>query len=344
MKLSYSQLACWNSCKKKWAYNYKERLVPRVDRPRLDLGSAVHAGIAFQLRNPNDPMGAAMGVSEFVHEKLEKKLTEAEEEALMDIGDRATKLAEALYANILEKKYSTYYHQSEPMVECKLESPLPIVGWEGFKGYIDWVAVEEATGHVWLVDFKVRSSFQAQEAEEYSVQMAIYMALMRERGIDVRGSISWQVRDTPPKDPKMTTKGTMSKAKIATTWQHYRDCLIREGLDPADYEEEMKPKCDEIEWFRLSRAYRADAEIRNIWNEVVLPTATSIMRPQHHTRNLVFMSCRGCSYNELCLEELRGGDVEFIKKTRFRSLDEQQIDDPELVPAVEEWVPPEITE
>ena len=48
--VSVSQLQTFMSCPKKWAYNYIERLTPRVERPYLSIGKLCHKGMETAMR------------------------------------------------------------------------------------------------------------------------------------------------------------------------------------------------------------------------------------------------------------------------------------------------------
>ncbi len=352
--LSFSQLRTFDSCGHKWKYNYLDRLVPRIDRPKLDVGSAVHRGIAHGLLGES----AQEGVQHWVEEKLERAkppLTEEETEILHTQAAFASELADRALMEFHRAGFETVWlnhpasNEKTALIENKLQIPIDVPGWNGFKGYVDWVAREKASGFLWLVDFKVKESFTNEEAEEYNTQMAIYAYLLRKQyGLETAGSIAWQIKSTLPRAPTLNKADKwgnqkMSRALITTTWEMYEQTLIENGLDPADYIEEMKPKLESVQWFRMAKAYRNQQEIDAVWNEIVLPGAAKVTRdrsnPQFLTRNMNFFNCNGCAYKDLCLEELRGGDTEFIKKARFSVIGGKE----EPAPIVEaEWTPPEL--
>lgn len=354
MHLSFSQLRTFDSCGYKWNLLYNERLVPRIDRPKLDIGSATHRGIAHGLIGED----AAEGVHAWVEEKLERAtppLTEEETENLHTIATLANGLADRALIEFHRAGFETVWlnhpvtKEKVPLIENKLETLIDVPGWDGFKGYVDWVAREKVSGHLWLVDFKVKESFTNEEAEEYNTQMAIYSYLLRKQyGIETAGSIAWQIKSTLPRLPSLNKADKwgvqkMSRALITTTWEVYEAALIEAKLDPDDYIEEMKPKLDAVQWFRQAKAYRNKQEVDAVWEKIVLPGAEKIIRdrenPRLLTRNMNFFNCNGCAYKDLCLEDLRGEDVEFIKKARFSIIGGKE----EPAPIVEaEWTPPEI--
>jgi hypothetical protein len=60
--------------------------------------------------------------------------------------------------------------------------------------------------------------------------------------------------------------------------------------------------------------------VRRVWKEVIEPTAREIRRSNKIVvRNLGHRTCNGCAYRQLCLAELGGGDVEYIRETHYRS-------------------------
>lgn len=331
-RLSFSQLSTWQRCRHQWALRYEEELSSRSERPQLDLGSAVHEGLAAGLtdRNPNDVISA------WADEKYKDARLFVDERANLEILiEKAFGLVERTLKFIDHgHKWQTMLLDTVPLVEFEFEAELPVRGWHGFVGYVDWVARDLETGHSWLIDFKVRESFQADDNEETNMQMAIYQHLLKLRGVQAQGSMSFQIKAELPKQPKLNKDLSMSRAACFTDWATYERALIAHNLNPADYEE-MKTKLSETEFYRLSRAFRSETEVQNTWDHVVIPGARDIARrsKQIH-RSIGFMNCKGCQYKELCFEQLRGGDTDFIISTHFLRKGEK----PEI------FVPPELVD
>lgn len=311
-RLSYSQVSQWTRCRRAWAFKYREELFPRFDRPSLDLGSAVHEGLAAGLQG----FSYEEAINRWADEKYSLELLPEEQEVLQGLLTKAYGITAKSLAFIdLGHKWETVKHDGKPLIEHEFESELGVPGWDGFHGYVDWVARELATGQVWLIDFKVRDSMQPVEAEEFNLQMAIYQYLLGKLNIPAVGSIAWQIRNELPKSPKVNKDGTISRAACATDWDTYSAAVVAAGQDPEHYLE-MKAKLETVEFFRLSRAYRGSNEVQNLWSDVVLPVAKDIGGGIY--RNLNHVTCNGCSYKNLCLEELRGGDTDYIKRSSFQ--------------------------
>lgn len=345
--LSYSQIFVYLLCKWRWAMQYVWRLVPRVEREKLDLGSAGHAGINSALKG--DYVTSGVEKWEEGKRKALKELTDEEEEGISVIAIEAVGIAERAIREFERAGYGNFVHSKfGPLTEVKLTKPLLSTAWAGFKGFVDWIAVEKASGYLWLVDFKIRESFTSVDAEEFNSQAPMYAHLIHhgdaslkvgeeeisdKLGLNIAGSISWQIKNSIPRDPKLNKPDKfgnkkMSRQQILTTWERYRDALIREGIDPKEYEEEMKPKLDGVEWFRMSRAYRNPVEVDAVWEKIVLPLSgeipfarEAVLQGKEPIRSMGFMNCNSCQYQMLCMESLRGGDVEFIKRMNYVTME-----------------------
>lgn len=157
----------------------------------------------------------------------------------------------------------------------------PLPRWKGFHGFIDLI-LKDSEGRLWIVDHKVRRQFLNPSLEEVSLQMAIYQYLAAANDIYVTGTILNEIRP----DPKPGSKALP---------------------------------------FRQTMYYRSPLEVRNVWNEIVIPAAEEIAivrdYPQRIYRNMSYKSCNGCMMREICLEDLRGGDTEFLLETAYKYRD-----------------------
>src|SRR5690606_14242325 len=112
-------------------------------------------------------------------------------------------------------------------------------------------------------------------------------------GYPVAGSITYQIASKPPAVPSLLaargkTEPKMSRARIATTWEKYRQCVIDAGLDPDDYYEEMFPKLN-VEFVRPLIAFRGPEQIQNTIEQIIIPAAVEMQKaynqkPKHLPR------------------------------------------------------------
>ncbi len=323
--LSFSQISTYLRCRQAWRYIYQENLVPRVDARPLSLGSAVHMGLAAALREYHYGRmlvedGVRKGVEAWREQELARDdLFEEEIEAIHQVVADAEQIAIRTLRKLPIDEWETVIDPAgTPMIEYYFT--IPLKGWGGFHGYIDWVGRHKPTGQIWLVDWKVRKSFQPHEAEEVNLQNAAYQytifRILRKPPV---GTITFQISGKPPTRPKLNKDGTMSRALIKTDWETYKVALLEAGLDPDDYLD-MAEKLSTVEFFRPAKEYRTLATVRRVWKEVIELTAREIRRSTKIVvRNLGHCTCNGCAYRQLCLAELSGGDVEYIRETHYRS-------------------------
>lgn len=343
-----SAVASYLRCKHQWYLATVERLVPRVTRPALQLGTLVHKGIeaalymSVETADWNDPQNqddAYFGVIENavsgeLQAYLEQhKLFNEEIEELMKLALKATRIAHRSAANLL-KDFEPIEIGGELAIEFRVTVPVKKNKvYDHFHGTIDLVARERQSGMLWLIDHKVRGTLQPIEDEEVNIQMVAYQyALLKTYGIKTVGSIAHQIFSELPAEPKVNKNGEISKAACKTDWATYRAAVVREGQNPDDYLE-MAQKLQEVEFWRYSRAYRSEREITNVWQEIILNTASDMARKvKRLPRSLSAWNCKGCQFRTLCLEELRGGDIEYLKATDFQVRPQDQ----ESIPVVQE--------
>ncbi|HOB43940.1 MAG TPA: PD-(D/E)XK nuclease family protein [Bacillota bacterium] len=322
--LSFSQISTYLRCRQEWWYVYQENLVPRVDARPLSLGSAVHMGLATALREyyygtmPVED-GVRKGVESWKERELARDdLFEEEIEAIHQVGADAEQIAIRTLRKLPIDEWETVVDPAGiPMIEYHFT--IPLKGWGGFHGYIDWVGRHKPTDQIWLVDWKVRGSFQPYEAEEVNLQNAAYQyAIFRILRKPPVGTITFQISDKSPAKPKLNKDGTMSRALIKTDWETYKAALLEAGLNPDDYLD-MAEKLSTVEFFRPAKEYRTLHTVRQVWKGVVEPTAREIRRSNKIVvRNLGYRTCNGCAYRQLCLAELSGEDAGYIRETHYR--------------------------
>lgn len=350
--VSVSQLMVYMSCPKKWEYSYIENLMPRVERPFLTVGKLCHKGMQVAMQemwknqqaglNTDRSSGFAntwmehgiqamidefnqyMSENEFLAEEIP-----AQEQILMD----AYGVFKQAFMEFEPWKYEvvTLQKDGKPIPALELHFLVPCAGSKGLHGYIDAILRDKTTGFVWCTDYKFRKSLSDDTEEAYNVQNAVYTHACEKMGIEITGTMTWQHCNTPAADPAVNKNGTISRAKIKTTWQRYADFCKEHGVDPEPYREEMEPKLADIEWFRATYEYRNDETVDRIWNWVVVPAAYAVKSSytKKNRRMMYPWNCKMCQFQSLCQAELRGYDVEGIKKLGYvvrKSRDNKGVD------------------
>jgi hypothetical protein len=206
-----------------------------------------------------------------------------------------------------------------PALELHFKVPCPPT--KGLHGYIDAILMDKETGFVWCTDYKFRKSLSPDEDEAFNIQNCVYAYACQKMGIDVTGTMTWQHINTPAADPKINKDGSISTAKIKTTWRHYAQFCEEHGQDPQDYYLDMEEKLRDIEWCRATLEYRNPETIDRIWKECVVPAAKQVKAAHNKNadnfRSLYPWNCKMCQYKELCQAELRDHDADFVRTSQF---------------------------
>lgn len=335
--LSYSRLSTWMRCHYAHQIGYTMGLEPRVTKPKMTLGSVVHHGLAFGLRQLWEGKKIGLVIPQVQLELQANKAMESEGlfdeeiEALEELVDELATPLTVRTLRYLDERYKTITHGDGPMIERGFVVPID-APWDGYELWIDWGAEERTTGQRWLVDFKVRESFQPVDTEETNLQMSSYQHGMAEEGLETVGSMSLQIKAVVPRAPTLNKDGRMSRQLITTDWPTYKEALEEAGLDPADYDD-MREKLGTVEFWRESRCYRTSETVKNIWTHVVEPNARAMVQ-KHSPRRTGFGSigCQGCLVREICLEQLRGRDVDSLVEATMKPKERRgRSDEPQAV-------------
>ena len=273
--------------------------------PEMSYGKLGHKMIENILRGEDIHHEIVVGEGEFDTGEIDE---------VQQLIEDVTASVRMFEASLPLSDWETVELDGVPLIEFPVEVPLE--DGDSYIGYIDWVARHKPSGQVWLWDFKFRKSLQADWVEEIDLQKPVYMKHVIDLGIDPIGTICGQIKSTAPKKPAMTKKGTLSKAKVTTTWVIYRDTGIENGLDIADYED-MKDKLKDVEFIRLSRAFRTHEELQRTWDTVFIRSVKQIKTQstsfEPPPRSIGFMNCNNCKFRDICIEDLKGRDTEDLK-------------------------------
>jgi hypothetical protein len=323
------------SCKKKWAYNYLDNLKPRVDRAYLTIGKLCHKGMqiamqkAWEDQQANNPNSIRKWVGWMesglvaIEEEWNKymQVTPLLDEEIPDIEQMLVD-AKSIFRQAFEEfepwKYEvlTLSKNGEKIPALELHFVVPCPPSKGLHGYIDAILKDRETGFIWCTDYKFRKSLSPDDEEAFNIQNAVYTYACIKMGIKITGTKTWQHVNTPASDPQLLKNGSVSRAKIKTTWEKYKNFCEVNGIDPAPYEEEMTEKLSDIEWYRETLEYRNDETVKRMWQDCVIPATKGVMsgygkRPNIY-RSMYPWNCKMCQYQSLCQAELRGYDADAI--------------------------------
>lgn len=315
---SYSRMRTYRSCGYKYNFIYNMGYVPLVAEVAPTLGSAGHAGLAAGYLGQSVDEALERWKSDFVSNHPMYTIGDMDVvRVLGEMADEVVQQACVIVPRALEElcleEWEFLTYKGKPLVEVKFAFPLD--RWKGFTAVIDAVAKHKPTNRVWVIDNKFRKTLQSDEIEEMDIQLPIYQQGLWSLGIETIGTMTNQILSKVPAQPKLNKDGSMSRARISTTWDVYRNALLANNLDPVCYLE-MKDKLD-VEFFRQTYVYRNRQQVQAIWDEIVRKTAVEMRDNPSYVRNLGSLGCRSCGIKEYCMEDLRGGDIEYMLETMF---------------------------
>lgn len=344
--ISASQIMSMMGCEMKWKYNYVDELSPRIDRPCLTIGKLCHKGMecAMEYKWSHETVNNTVADNEQciqagitgMHSEFDTYMNSYEflDEEIpgqTDIFYNAINVFITAWGNFHHEDYKVYSIVKDG-VECpavELHFKIPCPGSKGLHGFIDVILLDKETNQLWSVDYKFRKQLLPDNEEQFNIQNAIYTIACYKMNIPIVGTITWQHSSIPPQTPSINKNGTISRSKIRCTWDSYANFCVEHGQDPALYEDEMKLKLSDIEWFRLTKEFRNRIMINRVWNNIIVPYSWKIKRlknPKNDTHRAMYpWGCKMCSYQSLCQAELRGYDVEFIKDTAYRRHDDNTV-------------------
>ena len=345
-----SRLKSWTNCRYRHDLEYVRRIRRRRTGGVIDLGSAVHEGLAAALLSSirkdarkvftyADVIERAIDhwhtfiVSKMSTDELDDREAMAE---LNDTSEKAKAIAKRAIVPLLSHYEVVVLDDGTPLVEYALNVR---VAWKRWKvrnvhGTVDLVARDKQTGSLWVIDHKTREQLQAEQWVDFDLQLAMYQWMLQKSGIPVVGSIQYQIRSAVPREPNVNKNGSMSRAAIATTWDIYRAALIREGLDPDEYGD-MKEKLEAQKWHEFSKTYRSAETLEFIVEDQARANCRDMFTKGHMRRvwrALGSISCRSCRMIDFCRAELHGDDIAPLLDTLFYvwSPDEKEPPEPPL--------------
>ena len=308
--VSWSEISAWCTCREKWHWIYGVGIVPVRKERAPSIGSCGHAAIAAILLG-NDWKKA---VSDWLKAEIgDRELFDEELEQYQEVHD----LVHAIIPRYIEH-YETDKHPAakfEPvLVEHRFEIPIRGITVQ-LMGFWD-ALVRGSDGHLWLLEHKFPGRFRAEEDLELDGQIGVYQYAARRLGYNVVGTVYNQILARVPAIPKINKDGSLSRAKIYTDWETYSGFATEQGLDPADYLE-MEEKLFDFKFFQRSYLYRPKIEIQAFARDMERRIWDMRKSKKHIYRNESFTTCGRCPYRELCLESLKGGDIDYIIENNF---------------------------
>jgi hypothetical protein len=285
---------------------YEVGIVPKRIERAPSIGSCGHTAVAAIFNGKS----WARAVNKWLKEQLSARTMYDEEiEELNSIA--------GLVCQIIPRYLEAYKEeQFEPvLVEHRFE--IPVRGTKiKLMGYWD-ALVSDSDGCLWLAEHKFpKQKFRSDEDLELDGQIGLYQYAALRLGYKVVGTIYNQLLARVPAEPKENKDKSLSRAAVYTDWKTYKKALEDLGLDPAEYAE-MEQKLAGFKFFQRNYIYRPLVETRLFARDIERRIWDMRKSKKHIYRSESFIICGMCPYRELCLEDVKGGDVNYIIENDF---------------------------
>ena len=318
MDLSYSKIGTWKRCWKKFHYKYINglRLKTKPRKPRM--GILAHEGLLAKWKGED----WEAKIEEVFYDVLGMPKSLVPDEDKEDI-ELVKKVLKRYFAHRTHFRSKDEKDLIEP--ETKFSIPIPNTNID-LIGYMDKVIKVPNEG-IWLIDHKFTTLAPEKKLEkmELNEQIDYYIWALTQMFPDekVIGAIFNVVRLKLPTEPQPIKSGKrLSKAKITTDYETYANAISKHGFDPEDYGDILtKLEHQDSPFFRRGWIDRDSYEIQEIGRELQalafeIPKTTNDIRSRDTTK------CNwDCDYEDLCLTEKKGGDVEAIINEYFEYSD-----------------------
>lgn len=221
--------------------------------------------------------------------------------------------------------YIDHYRQQEPLETLAVElsfgrskdkiPPVEVLPGVLVKGKIDWL-VKDSRG-IWTAEHKtVSKQIPTESFRLFDMQTAIYTRVVQLLGYPEPAGIMFDyIRTKPPTMPKMTKQGRLSRAKIVTDYQTYMQAILDNGLNPADYREELQHAAQQ-QFYTRKYLPKPDYLVDHLLSDLRIVAAEMKHLANHPHRNLS-RDCGYCEYEPLCTAELLNLDTEFLLHAEY---------------------------
>jgi hypothetical protein len=185
------------------------------------------------------------------------------------------------------------------------------------------LVIRDATG-VWVVDHKTTDRMPGPELPIGNLQAFLYSAVMREVYPDFKGFIFNYVRKKVPTQPRLTKTGDKRVAdinRIDTTFEILRDFLMAEAPDlltDPTHQRRLAELKDNNKFFWRQHIFVTDIMADQILEEVEFTTEMIELAIERNIFPRSFLpyagaqECDNCPFQELCVAELRGYNIEQV--------------------------------
>lgn len=277
---SFSKVNSYITCPYQHFLRYKEKWYPKQKSRALSVGSAIHACSEAFRKGELDSFNFNMTDEIDLKKWLEyyKK-----------------------YSRIITDYEFVYI---EKAFKCR-----------GFIGIIDGLVRNKRTGKLWIYEMKTFSVMPNEFDRIFRPQPYIYYQQLKNKGINVEGVVWEIVKSDLPKEPVLLKNGKLSKTLNSYIIPDtvYEACRAY-NLDPNDYKELIEQsKCNIQNYFDVKERYITPSVAEAMFDEFKKVRINSNNKHKH----INSLTCKMCSYKDICLCELTGGDKDYLLEMNF---------------------------
>ena len=301
INLSSSSISTFAKCQRLFWFDKLSDFAKReFSSDAMDRGTLFHAGIAVALKQ-TDPKRNYQVALEAV-----MKLYQEGTGSVDEVDDALEMLRYYLDDLGINTRNFAYKLNGVPMIEWEFD-----VDFHEFRlrGTIDAV-IKDVNGKVYLVDWKTRQSFYADDVVELDKQIYIYAAILKLEGVDLDGAMQIQL-SKPPQPPKFKAESDTNLAsslneRSAKTTQEMFDKTVAHMTPDERFKAAVKLSNKIVpmtEFKRISPINLNDVE----------PVFTNVLGWGHRIANeqdylpvLDSWVCKTCQWRTECRMELKG--------------------------------------
>lgn len=305
IKITNTMVRTAQRCQMQYLYKFEDMLAPNRPGIPLKRGSWIHELLEIHYTG---------GDWRLHHMKLRAqflKMFEEEREYYGDLPDHCNRLMRGYLLKWAEEDKNMRIICAEQEFTVKLPHGHTLQ----FK--VDLVTEDEYG--VWLWEHKTHKTIPRSDYRFLDVQTTRYLYGLAKNGLRPTGILWNYLRTKPPTVPKLTPKtGVLSNRKIDTELYTYLVTLKKLGLNPRNHRDKINWLRRSEEYFRRVRTPRPWSVVNQLVREAVV-TADRIERGIQPVRSVDRTCEYACSYKDLCITDLYGGDSESLIKANYHT-------------------------
>lgn len=327
MDISNSEIEDFLRCRRRWNYESSNRLGLRslspVPHRAFHVGGVVHQVLEAQVSLGHRPN--VLALVEQGEQELEDNYREVVGVGWSGVERELLGESRELIVGICNH-YFNHWGEVNPLgedfryVHAELTFSVPIPGTpHNLRGTIDGIA-QHGSGDIYLVEHKTTSmGFPEVSDLQTARQLQAYCWAARVL-LDrpVHGIIYDGIAKKVPSVPKVTMKGELSRAVIATTPEIYRAAIKALELREEDYADVLA-KLDGPSQFFRRHVIKFPQKSLDLFGEQLKAIVTDMANPELPLYpNRVWQGCWDCRFQELCTSEQMGEDIDTYIRLKYR--------------------------